>query len=127
MVNEILEFLDIKEGQIRLDCTLGYGGHILKMLERLNHIGHIYALDINPIKSVKPKERLLNKGYGEDILTVKQCNYKDIDLVSKEVGLFDFLLADLGLSSMQIDNPERGFSYKKEGPLDLSKKIHTFI
>lgn len=119
MVKEILEFLDIQEGQIGLDCTLGYGGHTLKMLERLNHTGHIYALDIDPIESVKTKERLMNKGYGEDVLTIKQCNFKDIDLVSKEVGLFDFVLADLGVSSMQIDNPKRGFSYKKEGPLDL--------
>lgn len=119
MVDEILEFLDIKEGQIGLDCTLGYGGHTLKMLEQLNHTGHIYALDIDPIESAKTKVRLLNKGYGEDRLTVKLCNFKDIDYVSKEVGQFDFVLADLGVSSMQIDNPERGFSYKKEGPLDL--------
>ena len=119
MVNEILEFLDIQEGQIGLDCTLGYGGHTLKMLECLNHTGHMYALDIDPIESVKTKERLFNKGYGEELLTIKQCNFKDIDYVSKEVGLFDFVLADLGVSSMQIDNPERGFSYKKEGPLDL--------
>ena len=76
-------------------------------------------LQIDPIESVKTKERLLNKGYGEDILTIKNCNFKDIDLVSNEAGLFDFVLADLGVSSMQIDNPERGFSYKKEGPLDL--------
>ena len=119
MDNEILEFLDIQEGQIGLDCTLGYGGHTLKMLECLNHTGHMYALDIDPIESVKTKERLFNKGYGEELLTIKQCNFKDIDYVSKEVGLFDFVLADLGVSSMQIDNPERGFSYKKEGPLDL--------
>lgn len=119
MVNEILDFLDIQEGQIGLDCTLGYGGHTLKMLERLNHNGHIYALDIDPIESEKTKKRLSSKGYGEDILTIKQCNFKDIDIISNEVGLFDFVLADLGVSSMQIDNPERGFSYKKEGPLDL--------
>lgn len=119
MVDEILEFLNIQEGQIGLDCTLGYGGHTLKMLECLNHTGHMYALDIDPIESIKTKERLLNKGYSEDFLTIKNCNFKDIDLVSKEVGLFDFILADLGVSSMQIDNPERGFSYKKEGPLDL--------
>jgi len=119
MVDEILEFLDIQEGQIGLDCTLGYGGHTLKMLECLNYTGHMYALDIDPIESIKTKERLLGKGYGEDVLTIKNCNFKDIDIISKEVGLFDFVLADLGVSSMQIDNPERGFSYKKEGPLDL--------
>ena len=78
-----------------------------------------YALDIDPIESVKTKERLFNKGYGEDDITIYNCNFKDIDKVSQEVGLFDFVLADLGVSSMQIDNPMRGFSYKKEGPLDL--------
>ena len=119
MVNEILEFLDIQEGQVGLDCTLGYGGHASHMLEKLNHKGHLYALDIDPIEIVKTRERLKNKGYGEDILTIIQTNFRNIDEVSKNVGKFDFVLADLGVSSMQIDNPERGFSYKKEGPLDL--------
>lgn len=118
MVDEILEFLDIQPGQKGLDCTLGYGGHTSAMLEKLNHQGHLYALDIDPIEIVKTKERLKNKGYDEDILTVIQTNFRNIDQVSKEAGLFDFVLADLGVSSMQIDNPERGFSYKKEGPLD---------
>ena len=119
MVDEILEFLNIQEKETGMDCTLGYGGHSLKMLECLNHTGHLYGLDIDPIESVKTKERLLNKGFTKDDFTVKLCNFKDIDSVSNEVGLFDFVLADLGVSSMQIDNPERGFSYKKEGPLDL--------
>lgn len=119
MVNEILDFLDIQPGQIGLDCTLGYGGHTLKMLEKLDHQGHLYALDIDPIEIVKTKERLKNKGFDEDILTVIQTNFRNIDKVSQETGLFDFVLADLGVSSMQIDNPHRGFSYKKDGPLDL--------
>ena len=54
-----------------------------------------------------------------DILTTKQLNFANIDQVAAEGGPFDFVLADLGLSSMQIDNPDRGFTYKKEGPLDL--------
>lgn len=119
MVDEILEFLDIQPGQIGLDCTLGYGGHTSKMLEKLQGQGHLYALDIDTIEMVKTKERLKDKGYGEDILTIKQLNFKDIDILSKEVGKFDFVLADLGVSSMQIDNPTRGFSYKHDGPLDL--------
>lgn len=119
MVDEILEFLDIQPGQVGLDCTLGYGGHTSHMLEKLNHQGHLYALDIDPIEIVKTKERLKNKGYGDDILTVIQTNFRNIDEVSCEHGLFDFVLADLGVSSMQIDNPDRGFSYKKDGPLDL--------
>lgn len=119
MVKEILDFLDIKPGQQGLDATLGYGGHTKEMLKCLNGKGHIYGLDVDPIESAKTKERLEKQGVGEDILTVKLMNFKDIDKVAEEAGKFDFILADLGVSSMQIDNPDRGFSYKVEGPLDL--------
>lgn len=91
-VQEILDFFDIQPGQQGLDATLGYGGHTSKMLE---------------------------KGFGSDILTVKLENFANIDKVAKEAGKFDFVLADLGVSSMQIDNPDRGFTFKAEGPLDL--------
>ena len=120
MVQEILDFLQIKPGMTGLDATLGYGGHTKAMLQCLNGEGHIYALDVDPIESAKTKERLANQGYGEEVLTVRLQNFADIDLVTKDTGKkFDFILADLGVSSMQIDNPERGFSYKVEGPLDL--------
>lgn len=89
------------------------------MLKCLNGEGHIYGLDVDPIESAKTKERLEKQGFGNDILTVKLMNFKDIDQVAEEAGKFDFILADLGVSSMQIDNPDRGFSYKVEGPLDL--------
>lgn len=118
-VKEILDFLKIRPGQTGLDATLGYGGHTRKMLECLNGSGHLYALDVDPIESAKTTERLRALGYGEDILTVRLQNFADIDRLSAEVGKFDFVLADLGVSSMQIDNPDRGFSYKVEGPLDL--------
>ena len=118
-VKEILDFLQIQPGQQGLDATLGYGGHTLEMLKCLNSRGHIYGLDVDPIESAKTKERLNRLGYGDDILTVKLENFANIDKVAEQVGLFDFVLADLGVSSMQIDNPERGFSYKNEGPLDL--------
>lgn len=119
-VKEILDFLQIKPGQIGLDATLGYGGHTARMLECLQSQGHIYGLDVDPIEIEKTRERLKNMGYGADILTTVQTNFVNIDEVSKQAGsLFDFVLADLGVSSMQIDNPERGFSYKHEGPLDL--------
>lgn len=120
MVQEILDFLDIKPGQIGLDATLGYGGHTKAMLEKLEGKGHIYGLDVDPIESEKTKKRLAEQGFKEDILTVRLQNFKDIDKVSQETGhKFNFILADLGVSSMQIDNPERGFSYKVDGPLDL--------
>ena len=118
-VSEILEFLQIKPGQTGLDATLGYGGHTQEMLKCLDSRGHLYALDVDPIESAKTKERLEKLGFGEGILSIRLQNFADIDRVSEEAGLFDFVLADLGVSSMQIDNPDRGFSYKTEGPLDL--------
>lgn len=119
MVNEILDFFDIQPGQKGLDCTLGYGGHTLEMLKKLNHTGHMVGLDVDPIESAKTRERLEKKGFGAEDMTVKLINFANIDEVAAEYGPFDFVLADLGVSSMQIDNPERGFSYKVEGPLDL--------
>lgn len=119
MVQEILDFLQIKPGQKGLDATLGYGGHSTEMLKCLQGEGHLYALDVDPIEIVKTKERLALRGFGPEILTVKQINFANIDEVAAEAGKFDFILADLGVSSMQIDNPERGFTYKSEGPLDL--------
>lgn len=118
-VNEILEFLQIQPGQKGIDATLGYGGHTLEMLKCLESKGHIYALDVDPIESEKTRERLQALGYGPEILTILLQNFANIDEVAAEHGLFDFMLADLGVSSMQIDNPDRGFSYKVEGPLDL--------
>lgn len=118
-VKEILDFLEIKPGQTGIDATLGYGGHTSHMLECLKGKGHIYGLDVDPIEIEKTKTRLAKAGFGENILTVWQMNFADIDKVVDKVGQVDFVLADLGVSSMQIDNPERGFSYKIEGPLDL--------
>lgn len=118
MVNEILEVLQIKPGETGYDATLGYGGHTRKMLEQLKGEGHMFATDVDPIESVKTKKRLEEAGFGEDILTIKNINFANVDEVSTDKK-FDFVLADLGVSSMQIDNPERGFSYKIDGPLDL--------
>lgn len=119
MVDEILDFLEILPGQQGLDATLGYGGHTRKMLECLDGKGHIYGLDVDPIESQKTTKRLRDAGFSEDILSVRLMNFAKVEELAKEVGGFDFILADLGVSSMQIDNPERGFSYKVDGPLDL--------
>lgn len=119
MVKEILDFLQIQPGQTGLDATLGYGGHTQEMLKCLDFRGHLYALDVDPIESAKTRERLQKLGYGEEILTIQLLNFANIDQVAEKAGKFDFILADLGVSSMQIDNPDRGFSYKVEGPLDL--------
>lgn len=118
-VKEILEFLQIKPGQVGLDATLGYGGHTREMLKCLESKGHLYALDVDSIEIAKTRKRLADLGYGPEILTIRQINFANIDQIAAEGGPFDFILADLGVSSMQIDNPDRGFSFKNEGPLDL--------
>jgi len=118
-VKEILEILQITSGQTGLDATLGYGGHTLEMLNCLDSTGVLYALDVDPYELPRTRKRLAALGYGPEMLKIKQMNFSEIDQVALESGPLNFVLADLGVSSMQIDNPERGFSYKKEGPLDL--------
>ena len=118
MVQEILDFLQIQPGQIGLDATLGYGGHTRRMLECLQGQGHMYATDVDTIESEKTRARLEELGFGPDILTIRNMNFADLDQVAPGEK-FDFILADLGVSSMQIDNPERGFTFKQDGPLDL--------
>ena len=118
MVNEILDFLQIQPGQTGYDATLGYGGHSRRMLECLQGEGHLYATDVDPIESEKTRQRLADLGFGPEILTIKRMNFADLDKVAPGKK-FDFILADLGVSSMQIDNPDRGFTFKHDGPLDL--------
>ncbi len=118
-VKEILEFLQITPGQAGLDATLGYGGHALEMLKCLDSKGALYAIDVDPYELPRTRERLAGLGYGPEIVKIKQMNFSNIDQIAVESGPLNFVLADLGVSSMQIDNPERGFSYKRDGPLDL--------
>ena len=127
MVKEILDCLQIVPGDQGFDATLGYCGHTRAMLECLRGQGHIWATDVDPEESAKTKKRLEDLGFGEDLLTVRLQNFCTIDEIAKEVGGFDFILADLGVSSMQIDNPKRGFSFKVDGPLDLRLNQETGI
>ena len=119
MVEEILEVLAIKPGEQGFDATLGYGGHTTAMLEKLSGQGRLFSGDIDPIESKKTEARIRAKGYGPEIWQLRNMNFCQIDELAAEVGGFDFVLADLGVSSMQIDNPERGFTFKSDGPLDL--------
>ena len=118
MVEEILGFLQIQPGQVGYDATLGYGGHTRRMLEQLQGQGHLYATDVDPVESEKTRRRLADLGYGPEILTIRRMNFAQVDQVAPGEK-FDFVLADLGVSSMQIDDPERGFTFKQDGPLDL--------
>jgi 16S rRNA (cytosine1402-N4)-methyltransferase len=119
MADEIMEILHIQPGECGYDATLGYGGHSEKMLKLLGGRGHLYATDVDPEESARTVARLRGLGFGEDIFTLKLMNFSEADVIAAQAGGFDFVLADLGISSMQLDNPERGFSYKTDGPLDL--------
>jgi 16S rRNA (cytosine1402-N4)-methyltransferase len=118
MVEEILEVLKIQPGEVGYDATLGYGGHSSRMLAALQGHGHLFATDVDPIESEKTRQRLADMGFGPEMLTIKRMNFANLDQVSPD-RKFDFVLADLGVSSMQIDNPQRGFTFKQDGPLDL--------
>lgn len=118
-VKEIMEFLQIVPGQTGLDATLGYGGHSLEMLKYLAPGGRLYGIDVDPFELPRTRDRLMALGYGPDDLVIKKMNFSNIDQITDEAGPLNFVLADLGVSSMQIDNPERGFSLKMDGPLDL--------
>jgi len=104
---------------VALDATLGYGGHARELLPRLLPGGRLFGVDVDPLELPRTEARLRGLGYGEDVLTVRRMNFAGLPRLKAESGGFDLVLADLGVSSMQIDNPARGFTWKAEGPLDL--------
>lgn len=119
-VKEILEVLDPKPGQVGCDATLGFGGHTQELLGRIRPGGRLFGIDVDPIELARTETRLRALGFTDQELTFKQINFAGIPkLLADAGGGFDFILADLGVSSMQLDNPARGFTFKWEGPLDL--------
>lgn len=120
-LQEVLAILDPKPGEIAIDATLGYGGHTREILGKLQPGGILYGLDVDPIELPKTEARLRVEGYGPECFVAIQANFASLPkiLSAIEHPCVDMILADLGVSSMQIDNPERGFSFKNNGPLDM--------
>ena len=119
-VEEILSILDPKPGEVCLDATLGYGGHSEKILPKLLPGGKLFATDVDPLELPRAEARLRALGFGPDVFIPRKMNFAGvIGLLPEAGGGFDCILADLGVSSMQLDNPARGFTYKADGPLDL--------
>ena len=118
-VQEILDILRVQPGQRGLDATLGWGGHARELLARIQPGGCLYATDVDAIQLPRTRDRLERLGYGPEALQTRLMNFSGIDRITAEAGPLHFVLADLGVSSMQIDNPQRGFSFKQDGPLDL--------
>ncbi|MCP4653562.1 MAG: 16S rRNA (cytosine(1402)-N(4))-methyltransferase RsmH [Candidatus Omnitrophica bacterium] len=119
-VSEILDILKPLPGQVGIDATLGFGGHALELLKKISPNGRLFALDVDPIEIKRTEKRLRAMGFSNKELTVKLSNFIGMSkLLNETEGGFDFVLADLGVSSMQLDNPARGFTFKYQGPLDL--------
>ena len=121
MVAEILEVLAPKPGEIAVDCTLGFGGHAQEILARLQPGGRLIGLDADPIELPKTEARLCSLGFGPENFSAQRSNFAGLPQALNASGLagVDLVMADLGLSSMQIDDPTRGFSVKQNGPLDM--------
>ena len=119
--DEVLEALDPQPGDVAVDCTLGYGGHALALLPRLLPSGRLIGLDADPVELPRTEQRLRALGFGPDVFQPHRSNFAGLPGVLAGVGLagVDCILSDLGVSSMQLDDPDRGFSTKVSGPLDM--------
>lgn len=121
MLEEVLGCLRPVPGDVVVDCTLGGGGHAQAILERIQPGGRLIGLDVDPLELPRTEARLRTAGFDEETFVARQGNFAGLAQVLAAEGLAaaDVILADLGVSSMQIDNPDRGFSYKEPGPLDM--------
>jgi 16S rRNA (cytosine1402-N4)-methyltransferase len=121
MVDEVVRCLRPRPGDVAVDCTLGGGGHAQAILERIQPGGRLIGLDVDPLELPLTEARLRAAGYGPETFVARQGNFADLPrlLAAEGIATVDLILADLGVSSMQADNPDRGFSYKQAGPLDM--------
>lgn len=122
MVSEIMQALKPMSGERAMDCTLGYGGHAGELLKAVQPGGCLLGLDQDPIEIEKAEARLRALGFPAESLHITRINFAGMRRALADLEWndgVDVILADLGLSSMQIDNPARGFSFKHEGPLDM--------
>ena len=121
MVAEILAALAPQPGDTAVDGTLGYGGHAQEILTKILPGGKLLGLDADPIELPKTEARLRALGFDETVFTAHRSNFAGLPqiLAANASAGADVILADLGVSSMQIDDPARGFSVKSDGPLDM--------
>ncbi len=117
MLNESLDLLITDQSGVYFDATLGFGGHTTEMLKRLTNTGRIVAADVDT-DAFEYSQKKFSK---EDRVSIYNFNFSFIDVITKIESLkyFDGVIADLGVSSFQLDNPESGFTFRTEAPLDL--------
>ncbi len=118
LLNEVIEFICPCEGGIFVDATVGLGGHAVKIAESMKGKGLLIGIDLDEKSLDLAAEQL--KEYGKMVI-LRKGNFRDIrDIIESEgIAGVDGVLFDLGLSSYQLDNPERGFSFSRQGPLDM--------
>jgi 16S rRNA (cytosine1402-N4)-methyltransferase len=118
MVGEVLAALQPQPGEIVADCTLGYGGHAEEFLKRIGPAGRLVGFDLDAIQLERTGTRLAGLAVP---LSLHHSNFAGLGnaLATEGIEGYDIIFADLGVSSMQIDDPSRGFSYKHDGPLDM--------
>lgn len=120
LLREVLECLRPAPGETVVDCTVGYGGHAVEFLKRIGPTGRLVGFDIDAAQLDRTRERLESAAAGATVI-LRRGNFAGLDraLLDLNIDGCDVILADLGVSSMQLDDPARGFSYKFDGPLDM--------
>jgi len=118
LLDAVLAALDPRPGQVAVDCTVGWAGHGVEILRRLGPTGLLIGFDWDADNLPKARERLEAVGFP---FQLHHANFAALPTILQEQGRerVDMILADLGMSSMQVDDPERGFSYRRDGPLDM--------
>ncbi|MDD5247016.1 MAG: 16S rRNA (cytosine(1402)-N(4))-methyltransferase RsmH [Candidatus Omnitrophica bacterium] len=126
MLKEVVEYLNLSPGKTVVDATVGTGGHSLEIIKRISPGGKLIAIDRDNESLAIAKERL--RKYS-DACEFIYANFVDMDkvLAGSQAGKIDGVLFDLGISSVQLDNPERGFSFQNEGPLDMRVDREGYI
>ncbi|MEA2733949.1 MAG: rRNA (cytosine1402-N4)-methyltransferase [Humisphaera sp.] len=118
LLNDVLRVLDPQPGQQIVDCTLGLGGHSAELLRRIQPVGKLIVLDFDPANLALARAKLEQVG-GD--FSLHHSNFAGVDNILAAEGMehVDAILADVGVASPQIDDPARGFSYRRPGPLDM--------
>lgn len=118
LLDEVLAALDPRPGQVVVDATVGWAGHAVELLRRVGPEARLIGLDLDADNLPRARERLAKVGFP---FALRHGNFAGLPaaLAAEGVTAADLILADLGMSSMQVDDPQRGFSYRRGGPLDM--------
>lgn len=123
MAEQVLTCLHPAPGEIMIDCTVGYGGHARQFAQRIAPSGRLIALDVDRAELERTRARLAGIGVSASFHRSNFAGLANV-LAKESLDACDIIFADLGVSSMQIDDPDRGMSYKQDGPLDLRMDDH---